>query len=66
MILLVCVAILGGCGAMVALWPLGWLVALAAGPIAASLLTAIVALALGGVRSHGHAPVVPPSSAPAS
>jgi hypothetical protein len=66
MILLVCVAILGGCGAMVALWPLGWLVALAVGPVAASLLTALAALTVASLPSQREAPLVSPGSAPAS
>lgn len=59
MILLVGVAVLSGIGVMVALWPFGWVIALAAAPIGASLMTAVVALALIGFRSQGVGCVVP-------
>jgi hypothetical protein len=51
MIVLLAIAIFGGVGIAVALWPLGWWVALGGASVGASLLTAVLALAFAGIRA---------------
>jgi hypothetical protein len=53
MILMMCVAYVGGLGTAVLFWPVGWGIALLLAPIGASLSTAALALTLarlGGLR----------------
>ena len=51
MIVLLVIAVIGGLGIAIILWPLGWWVALCGAPVLASLLTAVLAWAFAGIRS---------------